>query len=190
MSFIKAVLGIMFLTLSVTAMAGKLTTKDVKLFLKTSPELNAWFDANKQTLDMDSVLKDGGNFQDIATKAVVHIKSKGLFDELSAKVKQAGYSSVEEWARKSTDITMAYAALQMKSSKGMSEKQMKAQLKQMESMQKAINMPEEQKAKMVAQMRESMKSALSLMKVVKKVPQANIDAIKPFKAQIEALEKN
>lgn len=190
MSFIKAVLGIWILTLSMTSVAGKLTTKDVALFLKTSPEINAWFDANKQTLDMDRVLKDGGDLQNVATKAVAHIKSKGMYDELSAKVKRAGYTSVEQWASKSTDVTMAYAALQMKSSKGMDEKQMNAQLKQMESMSASSNMPKEQKEQMMAQMKAAMKSALSLMKVVKKVPQANIDAIKPFKAQIEALERN
>ncbi|MAK90737.1 MAG: hypothetical protein CMI13_05830, partial [Oleibacter sp.] len=110
-------------------------------------------------------------------QGVQDLKSAGLYDEYNSKVKAAGYSSVEDWASATQRVSMAYLALELEN-QPVSLAQLEAQLKQIQE----SDLPAEQKDMMT----QMMSSSIIMMKAVGKVSDADKNAVRPYKDQLQA----
>lgn len=158
------------------SLAADLTEADVKHWTDAMPGLQAWLTQHED--QMPDTMPDGTQgIEEMISQGVQDLKSAGLYDEYNSKVKAAGYSSVEDWASATQRVSMAYLALELES-QPVSLAQLEAQLKQIQE----SDLPAEQKDMMT----QMMSSSIIMMKAVGKVSDADKNAVRPYKDQLQA----
>lgn len=127
-----------------------------------------------------SIGKDGAQAKEgmtPMTDSLEAMKGHEAYDELASVVESHGFASPKTWGRVGDRIIKAYAAASMEAEQPGSRQQMQQALKELEN----ADLPEAQKQ----MMRQSMGNAMATIKSLTDAPQADIDAVQPYMAEIE-----
>lgn len=164
--------------LSQLALAADLTTKDVEQWLNSAPQLQTWLEEQEDKLAQAPGVDDPSDIEATLQQAVNQLKEVGVYDELTKKVKAAGYQDAAHWLAMSQQVSMAYMAIVIEQEAG-SRDELTEQLKQLKSM----GLPEDS-----LQMMEGMlQSALAMFDMVLTVPAADKAAVRPYMSKLAEL---
>lgn len=160
--------------MSFQVMAADLKSKDVSQWLTAMPALKPWLEQNESKLTAN--ISDPNNPEVVFEESIPALKKSGLYDELTAKVKELGYSSVEQWTETTQQVTFAWMALEMEQNKT----QIDAAKAQYEAMKVNPDIPDAQKA----MMEQMMAPALIMVELANQSSAADKEAVKPHQSRL------
>jgi len=165
-----------FIQTAAMATAGTITSAGVEKFI-TSMELLNQADEKNLLSDIDLDMND--DFSDVIspsgkmiifTTASEQLKSNPSDHTVLKNItKKSGFSSVSDWAHTGDNIMMVYMRTEMSAKEFEQMKQLTPEMIAM--------IPQEQ--------RQMLKSAMSLMRAVENVSQADIDTFAPYKKRFD-----
>ena len=123
-----------------TSPAWALTATELDVWINSMPQIQGWLDQHEDAMPKTSASMEQG----MAAMFQEGIKSR--------KVSAAGFDSVEQWTRVTTEVSLGMLAVEM-SEQGGSRDQVKQQLAQLQQMRNAGGMPAEQLDAMETMMR-------------------------------------
>lgn len=158
------------------ALAADLTKGDVTLWLSASDEMEGWLQENEDKLPEYEFSDNESSVEAMFEQGLAELKKAGLYNEFDNRAKKAGFDGAEHWADISRRISMSFVALEMENEQ-VSLSQLEAQLKQV----RESGLPEEQKAAMI----QMMEASLGMLRAVNNVSDADKDAVRPYRNEIE-----
>lgn len=164
-------LTIVFTLLAPLAVAADLTTNDVEKWIKESPALQQWVQQNDDQLENVDIGEETFEADKLIERSIKKLKDAKLYDQLNARVRKAGYKSVEDWVDVSQRISVSYLGVMLETQTN-TRKEIENQLAQLRSMQ----MPAEQKA----MMENMLQSSLNMLTSVEKATAADKNAVRPY----------
>lgn len=168
----RTFLAIVFTLLTPLAIAADLTTKEVEKWIKESPALQQWVQQNEEALDeVDDEEEPTFEADKLIERSIKKLKDAKLYDQLNARVRNAGYKSVEDWVDLSQRISVSYLGVMLETQTN-TRKEIEAQLAQL----KTMKMPAEQKE----MMENMLKSSLNMLTSVEKASAADKNAVRPY----------
>ena len=166
----------------ISTASAELAEGDVTKWLASMDDVKAWTSEHSEQIQQESLLeKDLKSVDSIYTKALSKLGDLGLYDSFNSMIQSQGYSSANDWALVSQDITNAYMAVKMDSA-DVNVDQLKAQLAQIDS----SPLPPAQK-KMMSDM---ISRSVAMMENMKDVPAGDKAAISPYIADIERVAQD
>lgn len=156
------------------ALAANLTKNDVERWMKHAPQLQTWIEQQESKFDEEALPDDIFDQDAMAKYGLQQLKQAGIYDELTKRVKTAGYENIEHWIADSQKISMAYMAITLQNETGGqgTKSELLAQQKELD----AMNMPAESKAMMQAML----DGALAMLESVEATTAADKAAVKPY----------
>lgn len=165
---------------SASVMAETLTGDLVSSWLKSQKEVEAFGDKYESRLDpYDANIDEQASMEDAFKQGIVALKKTGLYGEFENIVEGYGFDSPEQWSQIGTQIMMAYMSVEM----AQQAPQMEQMMAQMDAMMQSDQMPADQKEMMM----NAMKQSQQMYQSSKNVPQADMEAIKPYLPQLRAM---
>jgi len=171
----RVLLALLLTVLTPLVLAGDLTGQDVRLWIKSMPQLEQWLDEHEDQLPEDDLAYDDFSVDGMFDKGIRELRNAGLYNGFNREVKSAGYRDVEHWAEISRRVSLGYLALEMENEQ-VSSAQLEAQLQQI----RESDLPAEQKA----MMEQMMSASLLMMKAVDGVSMADKEAVRPYRSQL------
>ncbi|WP_430462993.1 hypothetical protein ACQUQU_09465 [Thalassolituus sp. LLYu03] len=158
------------------AAAADLTSKDVQLWINSMPDIDTWLNEHEDKLPELGYQEEDASLDAMFKRGMQDLKKAGLYDEFNAKVKKAGFSSVDQWVEVSSRISLTYMALETEDNQQISASQLEAQLKEI----RESDLPAEQKAAM----EQMMAGSLMVMKAISNVSDADKAAVRPHREEL------
>lgn len=155
-----------------------LTSSELGNWITAMPSIKTWINAHENELperqpnpgtDMAAVFKQG----------IEQLRAAGLYNDFESRVKAGGFSDVERWSQVTTEVTMAYVALEMEKELA-SSSQMQTQLNEIRNMP---GLPAEQRQAMI----EMLESSLAMMRDAQNVPEADKAIVRARLDEVRAL---
>lgn len=168
------------ITLAITAlmsfqiMAADLTSQDVSQWLKAMPSLKSWLTEHED--DLSANISDRNDPEVVFKESIAALKKAGLYEELNSKVKELGYSSVEEWSKITEQVTFAWMSVEMDTNKA----QVDAAKAQYKALKENPDIPPAQKE----MMEQMMAPALAMIALADKSSDADKAAVKPHQDKL------
>lgn len=131
----------------------------------------SWASAANSTGD------ESGDGISLMSDSLEAMKGHEAYAEVARTVKAHGFSSPEQWGEIGDRIFKAYAAASMEAERPGSRREMEEAMRELEN----ADMPAAQKQ----MMQQSMGQAMATIKSLTDAPQADIEAVQPYMAEIE-----
>lgn len=162
--------------LAFSVYAASLTDKDVQLWIKTIPSLQAWLDQHQDQLPEEDMHDPDFSMEAAFDRGIQQLREAGLYNQFNQQVKAAGFTSVEHWTQVSGKISMAYLALSMEA-----QPATRVEIQnQLQAIRSAKNIPAEEKS-----MLENMLNAsLNMLDAVERVPVSEKNLVRPYLPQL------
>ncbi|WP_369856803.1 hypothetical protein [Candidatus Thalassolituus haligoni] len=138
-----------------TSPAWALTATELDVWINSMPQIQGWLDQHEDAMPKTSASMEQG-MAAMFQEGIKSLKTSGLYSEFGRKVSAAGFDSVEQWTRVTTEVSLGMLAVEM-SEQGGSRDQVKQQLAQLQQMRNAGGMPAEQLDAMETMMRGTLK---------------------------------
>ncbi|GLQ32802.1 hypothetical protein [Litoribrevibacter albus] len=165
---------------SSTLLADNLTGNLVAQWIKSQKAVEVFGDKYESKLEpFDANIEKQESLEEAFRQGVVALKKTGLYNEFDGVVDGFGFDSPEQWSQVGAQIMTAYMSLEM----NQQAPQMKQMMAQMQAMMDNDQIPAEQKE----MMKNAMRQSKNMYESTKNVPQADIDAIKPYLSQLRTM---
>lgn len=171
------------LAVAMTATAEPLNDERIEGFLNSLQDLESLSEHTENTEVFENM---GQEIQEAARKGdfrpmslmVEKMRDHSMHDEFADVVSKHGFDRPEDWAETGDRIMRAMAAMELKGQdQGDVRAEMDAMMKQMED---NPNVTEQQRERM----RQQMEQAMAGMKAMADAPQADIEAVRPYRDRI------
>lgn len=158
--------------------ADNLSKTDIENWLSSAPELHDWLEQQEDKLQQAEELDASLDSQAAIAEAISKLQEIGIYDELTKRVKAAGFKDATHWFSVSQRVSLSYFALMMEDEMGR-QQELEAQLKLIQQ----AEMPAEQKEVLGAML----ESSLAILAQINDLPQADLDAVRPYLDQLHQL---
>lgn len=171
------------LAMTAPAWGDELSNQDIERFIASMKQLRTMDDEFNALDDSADDENPMANSDHLMSEGLAKLKGHDLYNRVDSIVRDHGFASAEAWSRVGDRVLDAYVALQVKNQSGQVQQQMDEALR---SINENPQLTPAQKEQMRAMMTQSMAS----MKSFADAPKADMDAIRPYKSQLDAVMDN